>query len=173
MKGQSIYRKINLALNSVKMVLFMEQFGHEVTSRWFSILSKHFSKIIGWSILFLPIFRCGFRHCSSFPDYFLFVEVDLAFDEGLLSIHDVQVNHQGELQSQYEGNAILEFLVQWLVMPRFHPYPGAHAAAYRGQHQECWLWDAPFVFLRLPLVNAINQESYHINCGEVVKWELV
>ena len=43
--------------------------------------------------------------------FFLFVEVDLAFDSGQLSIHDVQVNHQGELQSQYKGNAILEFLV--------------------------------------------------------------
>ena len=45
-----------------------------------------------------------------FPIIFLFVEVDLAFDEGLLSIHDVQVNHQGELQSQYEGKPYLNFL---------------------------------------------------------------
>ena len=72
---------------------------------------KIFSKIYRVSHLISPHLQMRFSSRFFFSDYYLFVEVDLAFDLGQLSIHDVQVNHQGELQSQYKGNAILEFLV--------------------------------------------------------------
>ena len=72
---------------------------------------KTFSKNYRVSYLIPPHLQMRFSSRFFFSDYFLFVEVDLAFDSGQLSIHDVQVNHQGELQSQYKGNAILEFLV--------------------------------------------------------------
>ena len=72
---------------------------------------KIFSKIYRVSHLIPPHLQMRFLSRFFFSDYFLFVEVDLAFDSGQLSIHDVQVNHQGELRDQYQGNAILEFLV--------------------------------------------------------------
>ena len=72
---------------------------------------KIFSKNYRVIHLIPPYLQMRFSSRFFFSDYFLFVEVDLAFDSGQLSIHDVQVNHQGELRDQYQGNAIFEFLV--------------------------------------------------------------
>ena len=72
---------------------------------------KTFSRIYRVSHLIPPHLQMRFSSRFFFSDYYLFVEVDLAFDLGQLSIHDVQVNHQGELRDQYQGNAIFEFLV--------------------------------------------------------------
>ena len=63
--------------------------------------------------------------------------------------------------------AILEFLVQSLVMPNLHAEPCPDAATKCSQSQKSGFADTPFRSFCLPLVNTEHEEGDYIYHNEV------
>ena len=64
----------------------------------------------------------------------------------------------GDLEDEDGGETIFELGVLGFVMPKSHAEESTEAAAGNGYPDEASLGDAPFVMLRLPFVDAVQEE---------------
>ena len=66
-------------------------------------------------------------------------------------------------------NAILKLLMLGLVMPDFHSQPSSNTPTKHSQPKKCGFSDTPFGLLGFPLVNAVHEESDHVDDSKVDK----
>ena len=71
------------------------------------------------------------------------------------------------MEDEDGGEAEAEFVVLGLMVPDFHAEQGPDAAAGDGYPEQACLGDAPFVALRLPFVDAVQEKRGYVDCCEV------
>ena len=74
----------------------------------------------------------------------------------------MQTGHQGHLQDDDKGDAILKLLVHRLVVPNLHARPRSYATPDDSQGQQCGFRNAPSALLGFVFVKAIKQEGHGI-----------
>ena len=70
----------------------------------------------------------------------------------------------GGLGDEYEGDSVLEFPMQGLVVPHFYSQPGSYAAAEQSYQEQGGLWDTPLPFPGLQFVYAVGCKGRGIYC---------
>ena len=73
----------------------------------------------------------------------------------------------GEVEEKDGREAEAEFVVLGLMVPDFHSEESTDAAAGDGYPEQARLGDAPFVALRLPFVNAVQEKRDDVDCREI------
>jgi len=73
----------------------------------------------------------------------------------------------GYLEDEDGWEAVAELDVLGFVMPEFHAEESTEATASNGYPDEARLGDAPFVMLRLPFVDAVQEERDDVYHREV------
>ena len=69
----------------------------------------------------------------------------------------------GYLQQEDGREAEAEFVVLGLMVPDFHSEQGPDAAAGDGYPEQACLGDAPFIALRLPFVDAVQEKRGNVD----------
>ena len=69
----------------------------------------------------------------------------------------------GEVEDEDGGEAETEFVVLGLMVPDFHSEQGPDAAAGDGYPEQACLGDAPFIALRLPFVDAVQEKRGNVD----------
>ena len=88
----------------------------------------------------------------------------------MFTLYDcMQIGRQGNLQDDDGGDALLELLVQRLVMPNPHTRPSSYATSDGCQGEEGGFGYAPFGFLRLVFVHTIEDECHDIGGKQVIE----
>lgn len=69
----------------------------------------------------------------------------------------------GEVEDEDGGEAETEFVVLGLMVPDFHAEQSPDAAAGDGYPEQACLGDAPFIALRLPFVDAVQEKRGNVD----------
>ena len=67
------------------------------------------------------------------------------------------------MEDEDGGEAETEFVVLGLMVPDFHSEQGPDAAAGDGYPEQACLGDAPFIALRLPFVDAVQEKRGNVD----------
>ena len=71
------------------------------------------------------------------------------------------------MEDEDGGEAEAESVVQGLMVPYFHAEQSTDASAGDGYPEQACLGDAPFVALRLPFVDAVQEKRGYVNSREI------
>jgi len=87
-------------------------------------------------------------------------------------------HQQRHLRHQNYRHAVAELLMLGLMVPHVHPQPRADAAADRRHPQQYTFWNPPPLPLRLPFVDAVEEEgedvdNYEVKDNDCGNWSII